>query len=94
MRPTPDDTNEQLHRIERLLKELRAETAASQEEAKVVSESMAERATEVLGIAAFRKRAAESAGVPPTTKSPADSKLSGTSRPSFAHAPFRAAAMC
>ncbi len=54
-----NETVEQLERIEVLLERLRTETARSREEARVVSESMADRARMNQGISAFKKKRAE-----------------------------------
>ena len=59
MDPTKKDAVERLERIEMLLSQLRAETASSREEARVISESMAERSRRFQGISAFKKRSAE-----------------------------------
>jgi len=56
---TSDDANDRIERIEALLEELRIETAASREEARVISESMATHARLVKGIGAFQRRSAE-----------------------------------
>ena len=56
---TPDDTETQIMRIQSLLEDLRAETSASREEARVISESMATHSRQVQGISAFKKRSAE-----------------------------------
>jgi hypothetical protein len=54
-----NDAIERIMRIETLLAQLRAETALSKEEARVISESMAERSRLTQGISAFKKRRAE-----------------------------------
>jgi len=54
-----NDAIERILRIETLLAQLRAETAISKEEARVISESMAERSRLMQGVSAFKKRRAE-----------------------------------
>ena len=56
---TRKDAVERIERIETLLERLRVQTALSQEEAKVVSETMAESSRQMQGISAFKKRRAE-----------------------------------
>ena len=56
---TTKDARERIERIETLLERLRAETAISREEAKVISESMAEESRRMQDVSAFKKRCAE-----------------------------------
>ena len=56
---TTKDARDRIERIETLLERLRAETAISREEAKVISESMAEESRRMQDISAFKKRRAE-----------------------------------
>jgi len=59
MNLTKKDAAERIERIETLLERLRVQTALSQEEAKVVSETMAESSRVMQGISAFKKKRAE-----------------------------------
>jgi len=56
---TTKDARQRIERIETLLERLRAETAISREEAKVISESMAEQSRLMQDVSAFKKRRAE-----------------------------------
>jgi hypothetical protein len=56
---TRKDAVERIERIETLLEQLRVQTALTQEEARVVSESMAESSKRMQGISAFKKKRAE-----------------------------------
>ena len=59
MNRSQNDAQERMERIETLLARLRAETALSREEAKVISESMADHARVMHDISAFKRRRAE-----------------------------------
>ncbi len=56
---TTKDAQQRIERIETLLARLRAETAISREEARVISESMAAHSRVMRGVSAFKKRRAE-----------------------------------